>query len=72
MGENTGEMFSLPARGEDQSTGILESSENLVVANPAGVQFYQSLQHSAKKCFRPDIIIIINIAFRAINKHREI
>ena len=60
MGQNTGELFSLAARGEDESAGILESSEDLVMANPAGVQFYQGLQHSVNKCLRPDSIIIIS------------
>ena len=60
MGQDTGELFSLAARGEDKPAGILESSEDLVMTNPAGVQFDQSLQHSVKKCFRPDNIIIIS------------
>ena len=60
MGQNTGELFSLAARGEDEPTGILESSEDFVMTNPAGVEFYQGLQHSVKKCLRPDNIIIFS------------
>ena len=69
MGQNTGESLSLAARGENEPAGILESSEDFVMPGTAGVQFYQSLQHSVKKCFRPDKSII---TLSAINKHRDI
>ena len=69
VGQNTGELLSLAARGENEPAGILESSEDFVMPGTAGVQFYQSLQHSVKKCFRPDNSIII---LSAINKHRDI
>ena len=68
VGQNTGELLSLAARGENEPAGILESSEDFVMTGPAGVQFDQSLQHSVKRCFRPDNIIILS----AINKHRDI
>ena len=68
MGQNTGESLSLAARGENEPAGILESSEDFVMTGPAGVQFDQSLQHSVKRCFRPDSIIILS----AINKHGDI
>ena len=43
------------ARGEDESTGVLDCSEELVMTSSTGVQSYESLQHSVK--IPPNIIL---------------